>query len=121
MTSEEVIAQLGVGAEADDQWASRTVRTFLARLVKANVVGVERRAGQYRYRAAVSWEDHARQEVQSLIDRLFRGRSVALMTYLLEQQAPNRRELEELKRLVLTIELQQGWEVDSSPARPSPT
>ena len=104
MTSAEVIAQVGAGAEADDLWASRTVRTFLARLVKANAVGVERCSGEYRYRAAVSWEDHARREVRGLVDRLFRGRSFSLVTYLLEQQAPDRHELEELKRLVVAID-----------------
>lgn len=107
MTSAEVIAQVGTGADADHLWASRTVRTFLARLVKANAVGIERRAGEYWYRAAVSWEDHARQEVHSLVDRLFRGRSISLVSYLLEQQAPNPRELEELRQLVLTIKAQQ--------------
>jgi len=107
MTSAEVIAEVGAAADVERLWEVRTVRTFLARLVKANVVGVERSAGQYRYRAAVSWKENVRQEVESLIDRLFLGDRLLLVTHLLERHSVNQRELDDLKRLVTSIESQQ--------------
>lgn len=100
LPADDVVAMLG----KNRRWSAGTVRTFLARLVKKNVVGVQKDGRRYLYRALVSRADYAHRESRNLIDSLFNGRIVPFVTQFSERQNLSREEIDELKALVKRLD-----------------
>lgn len=100
LPADDVVAMLG----KNRRWSAGTVRTFLARLVKKNVVGIQKDGRRYLYRPLVSRADYAHRESRNLIDSLFNGRLVPFVTQFSERQNLSREEIDDLKALVKRLD-----------------
>lgn len=80
--------------------APTTIATMLAKMHKKGVVGRRTEGRQFRYSAAVSEAEVQRSMVSELTERLFDGNAAALVSHLLEAQRIDRRELQEIQRLI---------------------
>ena len=96
LTAGQIVSAL----QGQKDWAPRTVKTLLARLVKKGAVKSLVEEKRYVYRAAVSRQQAARHEARSFLSRVFDGALVpAVATFLKETDlSPN--ELEELKQIL---------------------
>ena len=80
--------------------APTTIATMLAKMEKKGVVKRRTEGRQFRYSAAVTQAEVQRSMVSELTARLFDGNAAALVSHLLEAQAIDRSELDELQRLI---------------------
>ena len=71
--------------KAAQAWGDATVKTLLGRLMRKGAIRSERADGRQRYHAVVSRADYIDGEVQALLDRLFSGRTDALLAHLRER------------------------------------
>ena len=78
--------------------APTTIATMLAKMEKKGVVKRRTEGRQFRYSAAVTQAEVQRSMVSELTARLFDGNAAALVSHLLEAQAIDRSELDELQR-----------------------
>ena len=96
VTAQDVTRELA----NDQDWSSRTVKTFLARLVKKGVLEYEVEGKRYLYSPRVSREESLAVEGRSLLGRL-RGAPVSpLMAWFVEHSSMDRDEIESLKRML---------------------
>jgi len=94
-----------VAAMANDRdWSPGTIRTFLTRLLKKKALAATPDGRRYLYRPLVRREDYVHEQSRNLIDRLFGGRLAAFVTEFSERQDLSREEVEELKRLIETLD-----------------
>jgi predicted transcriptional regulator len=100
LPADAVVAKLG----RNRRWSAGTVRTFLARLVKKQAVGVQKDGRRYLYRPLVTQADYAHRESRNLIDRLFNGRIVPFVTQFSERENLTREDIDELKRMIKRID-----------------
>jgi predicted transcriptional regulator len=80
--------------------APTTIATMLVKMEKKGVVKRRTEGRQFRYSPAVSEADVQRSMVSELTERLFYGNAAALVSHLLEAQRIDRRELQEIQRLI---------------------
>lgn len=96
-TAAEVIARL---TRQDPSWHPKTIRTFLARLVRKGVLNYEPRGRRYAYEPRLTEEQCATAATESFLDRVFGGSLRPMLAHLVRQRRPSRREIEELKRIL---------------------
>ena len=92
----EVIASLS-GAR---KWHPKTVRTFLARLVRKGALAFDRQGRAYRYRPLVGEAGSIQVESESFLQRVFGGAVSPMLAYFVEKQKISKSDLKELKRLL---------------------
>jgi len=91
-----VIAALRAGG----QWQSKTVRTFLARLVKKRAIRFQQQGRAYLYRPLVKKADYVRAESQAFLDRFFDGALVPMVAHFLKGRSISGSERRELIALL---------------------
>ena len=96
LTAGEVVSRL----TSQTDWAPRTIKTLLGRLVKKKAAGVAVVEGRHLYRAAVTRDACRRAESRSFLDRVFDGRAAPAVMHLLDDTRLTPGEIEELKRLL---------------------
>ena len=101
LTVDEIIAEVA----EPQRWGSATVKTLINRLQKKKAVSSERIDGRIRYRALVDRADYLQAESQDLLDRLFDGRLTALVAHFAESRKLSPEELERLKMLIGTLDV----------------
>jgi BlaI family penicillinase repressor len=79
---------------------AKTIRTFLARLVRKRVLDYEPRGRRYAYEPRLTEEQCATAATESFLDRVFGGSLRPMLAHLVRQRRPSRREIEELKRIL---------------------
>jgi len=81
-------------------WAPNTVRTMLARLVQKGALHYTQESNRYLYRPALPREECVREEVDSLLDRLFGGAAEALLVHFVQNRKLTRKELNQLRKVL---------------------
>jgi len=82
---------------AEHEWAPRTIKTLLNRLVKKGAVGVEVDGRRYLYRAKVNREACVRKETRSFLSRVFNGAVAPAVVHFIEQGKLTPDEIRQLK------------------------
>ena len=83
----------------EESWAPNTVRTMLARLVKKGALVCDKKSSPHCYRPAFPREACVREEVDSLVDRLFGGVTQALLVHFIKDRKLTRKQVDSLRRL----------------------
>lgn len=84
----------------ENQWAYKTVKTLLSRLVAKGALDYQQIGNSYLYRPAVQREDMTRQEVRSVFERI---RGIALspvLAHFLEEAHLSEQEIQQLRKLL---------------------
>jgi BlaI family transcriptional regulator, penicillinase repressor len=100
LSADDVVAAM----DNDRDWSAGTIRTFLTRLVKKEALGATPDGRRYLYRSLIRREDYVHDQSRHLIDRLFGGRVAPFITQFSARQRLSRREIEELKRLIESLD-----------------
>ena len=100
LTSLQVVEGL-----ADQGWNEKTVKTFLNRLVKKNVLSFEKSGRRYLYSPVVAREDFLSQASDGFLQRVFRGDMKELLATFVSNKQLSKEELNYLKKL---LEKEQG-------------
>lgn len=100
LSADEVV----IAMDNDRDWSAGTIRTFLTRLVKKKALSTTPDGRRYLYRVLIPREDYVHTQSRDLIDRLFGGRVTPFITHFSQRQRLSRDEIEELKRLIETLE-----------------
>ncbi|GMX66182.1 BlaI/MecI/CopY family transcriptional regulator [Paenibacillus elgii] len=97
ITAEQIVLQL----PADIEWSDQTVRTFINRLLKKNVIGFEKSGRSYHYYPLVSEQECVRAESQSFLKRVFGGAADLMVTNFLEDGHLSDKEIEQLQKILM--------------------
>jgi predicted transcriptional regulator len=100
LSADDVIAAM----DNDREWSAGTIRTFLTRLVKKKALATTPNGRRYLYRVLIRRDDYVHAQSRNLIDRLFGGRIAPFITQFSERRGLSRDEVEELKRLIDTLD-----------------
>lgn len=94
-----------VAAELSDSkdWADRTVKTLLARLVEKGVLSTEKEGRRFLYTPTVSREDYAGRATRHFAKRLFGGRAAPLVAHLAEGEGLTADDIAELEALIESL------------------
>ena len=90
---------------AETGWSRNTVLTYLTRMEAKGLVAICKEGTPHRYAAAVSREDCAAQERQSLLSRVYRGSAASLVTAFLKEDRLTAEEREALRKLLDDMEV----------------
>lgn len=86
--------------EAERSFAITTISTVLQRLYKKGVVDYHKEGRQYIYKAILTEKETQTSMTSNLLNQLFGGKSSVLVNHLLEADAIEAEELEQLKQLI---------------------
>ena len=82
----------------DCDWAYKTVKTLLSRLVAKEAVAYDQIGNSYLYRPAVSREDATRQEVRGVFGRLMSAAFAPVLAHFIEEAELSDAEIRDLKK-----------------------
>src|SRR4051794_24202996 len=77
LTFDDLFAEVIAG----QPWGKATVKTLVNRLLHKKAIKSERHSGRHQYRALVDRADYVDAESQGLLDRLFEGQLVPLISH----------------------------------------
>lgn len=83
-----------------NEWAYRTVKTLLSRLVAKGALSYEQEGKSYVYHPACSREHVTKEEMKSFIDRVLDGSVSPLIARFIEQEDISDSEIAELRRIL---------------------
>ncbi|NNC99440.1 MAG: BlaI/MecI/CopY family transcriptional regulator [Gammaproteobacteria bacterium] len=95
LSSSEVVARL-----SDQDWNEKTVKTFLNRLMKKQVVSYQKDGRRYLYSPTVAREDFLAAESEGFLNKVFKGDMKELLTTFVQSERLSRHELAYLKELL---------------------
>ena len=95
ITSEEIINLLS----GRMMWSAQTIKTFITRLIKKEVIGFEKKGRVYYYYPLLSEEECIRSENESFLKRVYDGALNMLFTKFLEEEL-SMDQIEELERIL---------------------
>ena len=81
-------------------WNEKTVRTFLNRLVKKQVVGYKKSGRQYLYSPLVERGAFLSEQSTGFLERVFKGDMKELLTTFVQNKKLSQQELDHLKELL---------------------
>ena len=98
ITAGEVVDAVKAGQD----WAPRTIKTLLNRLVQKGAVAVRVEGRRYLYRPRVARDEVQRSESRSFLSRVFGGAVAPAVVHLLEQSdlKLTPQEIEQLKQIL---------------------
>jgi len=99
LTSEAIMAEVC----APQAWTEGTVKVLISRLLKKKAISALADGRRYLYSPLVSRGDYVDGESQGLLDRLFGGRLVPLVTHFSEGDKLSDQDIAELKALIEKI------------------
>ncbi len=85
-------------------WNRNTVYTYLTRMEKKGLVGINRDSGQPYY-AAVTREECAREERQELLGKVYGGAAGDLIAAFLKESKISKQEVRRLKQMLDDMEV----------------
>lgn len=97
ITAAEIIAEL---TRQDSTWHPKTIRTFLARLVRKGALDFESQGRRYVYEARVSERESAAAVSESFLERVFGGSLRPMLAHFVRSRRLSRKEIDELKRVL---------------------
>ena len=89
-------------------WKMSTVKTFLDRLVKKQVIGFEVRAGRYFYHPLVSRESCVEAESSTFLSRIFRGKEVPMLMQFVQNTELSASDIAELTAILKQKQAEAG-------------
>lgn len=95
-TANEVYQSL----QAHTDWSPKTVRTLLDRLVRKEVVGVNRDKKVYTFFPLYSQDECQRTEAKSFIQRIYGGAFKSLFVQFVEEESLSDEEIKELRSIL---------------------
>ena len=95
LTSQEVVARL-----SEQGWNEKTVKTFLNRLVKKDILSFKKDGRRYWYSPNVERNEILSEESKGFLSRVFQGDMKALLTTFVENKQLSTDELDYLKDLL---------------------
>lgn len=95
ITSEEIINLLS----GRMMWSAQTIKTFITRLIKKEVIGFEKKGRVYYYYPLLSEEACIRSENESFLKKVYDGALNMLFTKFLEEEL-SMEQIEELERIL---------------------
>lgn len=96
LSAEEIAASVG----PDQNWADKTVKTLLNRLLTKKAVSAARDGRRYLYSPLIERTTYVQDESRGLIDRLFDGKLAPLVSHFAETNQLSADDIAELKRLI---------------------
>jgi BlaI family penicillinase repressor len=94
--AEEIVARVAPA----NGWGEATVKTLINRLLKKHALASERAESRTRYRPLISRADYVTEESQGLLDRLFGGELIPLVSHMAKQRPLSEEERARLRRLI---------------------
>ena len=95
LSSDEVVARL-----SQQDWNEKTVKTFLNRLVKKQVLAFERDGRRYLYHPLIQREEFLRSESKGFLDKIFKGDMRELLATFVDNKQLSEEELDYLRDLL---------------------
>ncbi|MBE5992216.1 MAG: BlaI/MecI/CopY family transcriptional regulator [Paenibacillaceae bacterium] len=95
ITSEEIINLLS----GRMMWSAQTIKTFITRLIKKEVIGFEKKGRVYYYYPLLSEEECIRSENETFLKKVYDGALNMLFTKFLEEEL-SIDQIEELERIL---------------------
>ena len=96
LTSEKIIDSLS----GKMNWSTQTIKTFITRLVKKEVIGFEKSGRIYNYYPLISENECIKSENDSFLQKVYDGALGILFTKFLEEENLSIDEIEELENLL---------------------
>ena len=81
-------------------WKTRTVRTFIHRLVKKKAIGYKKKGKEYSYYPNVEQAECIRAESKSFLRRVYGGAFKPMLAAFLEDENLSKQDIEELKAIL---------------------
>lgn len=97
VTSDEIIESLS----SKKDWTTKTVKSFLNRLLNKQVIGYEKSGRNYLYYSILSEEDCIRVESESFLARVYDGAVEMLFSHYLKNESLSDQEIENLQKILL--------------------
>lgn len=94
------VGQIQEALKEERVFAITTISTVLQRLHKRDVVAYHKEGRQYIYRANISEKETQNSMTSNLVEQLFDGKSSVLVNHLLEENAFETDELDQLKKMI---------------------
>jgi BlaI family penicillinase repressor len=98
--AEDLVAEVG----PDQNWADKTVRTLINRLLTKGAISAQREGRRYLYSPAIDRADYVQTQSRGLVDRLFDGKLAPLVSHFAETKQLSADDIAELKRLIAELE-----------------
>jgi BlaI family penicillinase repressor len=95
LTAGQIVQHL----ESERDWAPRTVKTLLGRLVRKGAVAMTADDKRYLYKAKVSREACRRQESRSFLSRVFDGAVAPALVHFIKSERLSADDIAQLKRI----------------------
>lgn len=99
-SAEDLVTEVG----PEQNWADKTVRTLINRLLTKGAISATRDGRRYLYSSAVERADYVSSESKGLVDRLFDGKLAPLVSHFAETNQLSADDIAELKRLVAELD-----------------
>lgn len=96
LTSEKIINSLS----GKMNWSTQTIKTFITRLVKKEVIGFKKVGRTYYYYPLISEDECIKAENQSFLRKVYDGAVSMLFTKFLEEESLSEKEIEELEQIL---------------------
>lgn len=97
VTSDEIIESLS----SKKDWTTKTVKSFLNRLLNKQVIGYDKSGRNYLYYSMLSEEECIRVESESFLARVYDGAVEMLFSHYLKNESLSDQEIENLQKILL--------------------
>jgi BlaI family transcriptional regulator, penicillinase repressor len=96
LTANDVISNL----QERTDWKPKTVRTLLDRLVKKNVVGVNKEQRFYTFFPLYSQDECQHAEAESFVKRIYGGALKSMLVHFIEEDSLSEEDIQELRSML---------------------
>lgn len=100
LSAAEIAERLPEENPVTEEWNTKTIRSFLDRLLQKDAVSRRKIHGMFVFEPLVKREDSLRQEGRSFIDRFFYGSTMLTIQHFVENEAMSEIEIKRLKQLL---------------------
>ncbi|MBE7020940.1 MAG: BlaI/MecI/CopY family transcriptional regulator [Ruminococcaceae bacterium] len=98
--SDELLTVADIIKKLDNNdWSASTVATFMARLLKKEVISCERKGKVNYYYPVLKQSEYAIDETENLLAKMFKGSIKNLVATLYENKKPSKEEVADLKKM----------------------
>jgi BlaI family transcriptional regulator, penicillinase repressor len=96
LTANDVISTL----QERTDWKPKTVRTLLDRLVKKNVVGVNKEQRLYTFFPLYSQDECQHAEAESFVKRIYGGALKSMLVHFIQEDSLSEEDIQELRSML---------------------
>lgn len=96
LTANEIIDQIA----STNDWAPKTIKTLLNRLVSKGVLSFTKEGRSYRYHAEVTAEETIQEENKSFLDKIYNGNFSSLLSSFVDQNQFSDEDIEMFKQIL---------------------